>query len=214
MPLPRWLRAFLPKPVSPTPPVPARDVHVLAASTAACEQARADLQPSRDFIDTGVRMHIAAHDPEFPNKREAAVKTILAAIDTVAQTHGFTKKAKSWAKTGNLGIVSIHLQRSRYGFESYVNLGFQPLDEAPHGPWAQDDFVRLARFYPPSAPQSGEAGTLTYLDVFDDPSALDQPMEILSERALPWLVAHLTNPTAHSLPFLQGQAALPNDISD
>ncbi|WP_323005119.1 DUF4304 domain-containing protein [Pseudorhodobacter sp.] len=150
-----------------------------------------------ETVDMGVRMHIAAHDPQFSAKREAAVQTILAAIDRVAQAHGFTKKPKSWAKLGALGTVSIHLQRSRYGFDCQINLVFQPLPEALEGTWGQDEFIPLGRFYPPP---SATAGTLTYLDIHQNPAALDQPMQVLNDLALPWLLAHLTNPQAPLLP--------------
>lgn len=217
MPLPQWLRALLPKTPSPTPstPAPATDAEILAASTAAYEHARANWQPSEDVIDTGVRMHIAAHDPEFPAKREAAVAAITAAIDAVAQAHGFTKKPRSWAKSGDLGTVSIHLQRSRYGFDCHIDLGFQPLAGglSTSGPWALDDYVALARFYPPHPSESGaaaptEQGAITYLDVHEHPDGLAIPMTVLSEQALPWLTAHLTNPAAPNQPFLQGTAPL------
>jgi hypothetical protein len=193
MPITSWLRALFSKSPAPEPaPAPPTDA-----------PAHAEYEPH--VVDNGVRMHIAAHDPEFPKKRDAAVGTITAAIDVVAQAHGFTKKAKSWAKTGTLGTVSIHLQRSLYGFESYINLGFQPLDGAANGPWAQDDFVHLGMFYAPCTATAGSAaelGTLTYLDVAEDPDSLIQPIEILDKLALPWLLAHLTDPMAHSLPYM------------
>jgi len=196
MPFLTWLRALFSGPAHaarpPTAPPPT--AHDLPNS----------LQP-----DNGVRMHIAAHDPEFPTKRDRAFETISAAIDAVALAHDFTKKPMSWAKTGDLGTVSIHLQRSRYGFDCHINLGFQPLDESADGPWAQDDFVPLGRFYPPNPASVDEPGTIAYLDVHTDAGSLDQPMTILNAQALPWLVAHLTNPAAAKMPFLPGPVSLP-----
>ena len=143
--------------------------------------------------DNAVRMHIAASDPSFPAKREAAVAAITAAIDTVAAAHGFTTKAQSWAKSGPLGTVTLHLQRSRYGFDCQINLGFQPVCEPETGPWALDDFISPARFLPDTT--TGD-GTLIYLDVNDDPSKLATAIAALNDNALPWLLAHLTNPDA------------------
>lgn len=173
---------------------------------------KSQIQPDPIQPDNGVRMHIAAHDPAFPAKREAAFDTITAAIDTVAQAHGFITKPKSWAKSGELGTVTIHLLRSRYGFDCHINMGFQPLDDAAdgpaaQGPWAQDDFVSLVRFYPPQTPtlpnaDADEVGIIAYLDVYLDAGSLDQPMTVLSEQALPWLLAHLTDPDAPNRPFL------------
>lgn len=211
----QWLRALRRKPAAslqePPPDQPsltAADDRIRAEHAALYEEARANWQPNQAFIDNGVRMHIAANDPAFPAKREAAVKAITAAMDKVAQAHGLTKKAKSWAKSGPLGTVSMHFQRSRYGFECYINLGFQPLSEASHGPWAQDDFVRLGRFFPTDLTASGEPGALIYLDVHEDAAALTGPMQVLESRALPWLLAHLENPDAWRAPFLTGPAAM------
>jgi hypothetical protein len=159
-------------------------------------------------VDNGVRMHIAAHDPAFPAKREAAVDIIVAGIDAVAQAHGFVKKAKSWAKSGDLGTVSIYLQRSRFGFDCQVNLGFLPLDGKPSGPWAQDDFVPLDRFLELDVAASEPLAMLTYLDVYEDPTSLANSMRILSEDALPWLLAHLTDPNASTRPMLRRAAPL------
>jgi hypothetical protein len=171
------------------------------------EPAIAEDEP--DLVDNGVRMHIAAHDPEFPAKREAAVKSILSAIDEVVLAHGFTKKAMSWAKSGTLGTVSIHLQRSLYGFDCHINLGFQPLDGESFGPWALDDFVQLDRFFPPAAQVGSADGTLTYLDIHEDAGCLAELMQVLNDQALPWLEAQLNDPKAHSLPFLSGLTPVP-----
>lgn len=187
MPLPSWLRPLLGR-------------H--RATPATQTQPQNDAPPAPIEVDNGVRMHLAASDPEFPAKREAAVESIIAAIDTIAAAHGFSKKAKSWAKTGPLGLVSIHLQRSHYGFEAYINLGFQPVSEQPLGLWAHDETVRLDRFYPDSADAPPPDGALIYLDVYDEPDSLSPAMTILDDRALPWLVAHLTDPAAHTKPLL------------
>jgi hypothetical protein len=175
-----WLRGLFPK----RPPLTAPDTP----------------DPHAESIDNSVRMHIAAHDPAFPAKREAAVDRIVAAIDAVAQAHGFTKKAKSWAKTGDLGTVSIHLQRSRYGFDCHINLGFSALTGDAPGLWAEDDFVALERFFPVETDAEEKPATLTYLDVHEDDAKLAETMHILSERALQWLLTHLTDPNAHDRP--------------
>lgn len=207
MPLASWLRALFPKRPSPDPapatakaPVSREDKIQIAAILPTNESAKTEHKP--ELFDNGVRMHIAAHDPEFPAKREAAVESILSAIDKVAQAHGFTKKAMSWAKSGTLGTISIHLQRSLYGFDCHINLGFQPLAGECLGPWAMDDFVQLDRFFPPVALADRSEGALTYLDVHEDEGCLAQTMDVLDGRALPWLEAQLNDPEAHSLPFL------------
>ncbi|WP_050527474.1 DUF4304 domain-containing protein [Pseudorhodobacter aquimaris] len=135
--------------------------------------------------DNAIRMHIAASDPDFPAKREAAVSAIIAAIDGVAQQHGFSQKPKSWAKEGALGLVSIHVQRSRFGFDCQINLGFQPRSQRLEGPWAEDGFVSLGQFFPQDGPIEEEGGIITYLDVYRDAASLMPIMRILEGHALP-----------------------------
>ncbi|MGL4311674.1 MAG: DUF4304 domain-containing protein [Paracoccaceae bacterium] len=147
--------------------------------------------PNPPSPDQGARIHRAAHDPEFAQKREAAINAITAAIDAVAEKHGFTRKAKSWAKDGPAGRVSIQLQRSRYGWECHVNLSLDRTDEQRDGIWAHDDFVGLGEFYTPGEGQGTEQGAIYYLDVHEDPAALDLPIQVLDQRALPWLQGQL-----------------------
>lgn len=147
--------------------------------------------PPPEPADHGARIHRAAHDPEFPKKREAAIEAITAAIDAMAEKHGFTRKAKSWAKDGPAGRVSIQLQRSRYGWECHVNLSLDRKDGQREGVCAHDDFVGLGEFYAPGEGQAPEPGVIYYLDVHEDPAALDLPMQVLDQRALPWLLGQL-----------------------
>jgi hypothetical protein len=192
MPLPNWLR--LP-PRTSTSSFPAQNLPADPALPFATAQSP---------VDNAVRTHIAASDPAFPAKREAAMIAILAAIEPVAAAHGFTKKAKSWAKTGPLGLVSLHVQRSRFGFEAVLNLCFQPTSGEPPGPWARDDFVPLGQFYAgvsAGGDRPDGADGLVYLDIHDNAAALDAAMQVLANAALPWLLAHLTDPEAPLISF-------------
>lgn len=143
-------------------------------------------------LDPDVRRHHAAHDPEFPAKRERAVQILRDAVGRVAEAQGFITKPASWSKAGPLGLVSLHLQRSAYGFDCTINLGWQPHDAVAQGIWAQQDHVPLGHFYPDSGgTHDTPAGTIIYLDVIEDENALSEAMQVLSERALPWLLRHL-----------------------
>jgi hypothetical protein len=190
MPLLTWLRARLTKPApqagqtTPVAPPP-------KPATAATPH-----QP-----DNMVRMHIAASDPEFPALRDAAIAQIIAAIDSVAQQHGFVKKPRSWAQSGPLGTISIQLQRSRFGFDCGINLGWLPLSDAAPGPWMLDNVVPLGDFMPQDATLSNDPGTLVYLDVHAHPVHLETAMDVLNTRALPWLTAHLTDANAPLAPM-------------
>ena len=44
-------------------------------------------------------------------------------------------------------------------------------------------------------------GGLVYLDIHDNAAALDAAMQVLANAALPWLLAHLTDPEAPLISF-------------
>jgi hypothetical protein len=144
--------------------------------------------------DPGVRIHRAAHDPAFPAKREAAIAALTAGIDSAALAVGFEAKPQSWAKTGPLGTVSLHIQRSRYGFDCEVNLGFTPAVGDAKGPWEEEGRIPLGWFY------GKEPAPMIYLDIIETPETLQTALRALQTVALPWLVAHLTDPEAAHRP--------------
>jgi hypothetical protein len=138
--------------------------------------------------DNSHRIHIAANDPAFAQKREAAVGVICAAISTVAEPMGYAQTGLTWARETAAGKTAVHLQRSRYGFDARIILRFvTPLGDLPDDPvWQAGDDIGLDRF---AAPGTGD-GVLIYLDVLENPACLDRPMATLRDHALPWLDAH------------------------
>ena len=138
--------------------------------------------------DTSHRIHIAANDPAFAQKREAAVRVICDAIGAVAEPMGYTQTGTTWTRETPAGKTAIHLQRSRYGFDAQINLRFvTPDGDLPDDPiWQQGDDIDLGQFYDAGT----GTGLLSYLDVHENSACLTQPMEILRNRALPWLDAH------------------------
>jgi hypothetical protein len=176
MPLPRWLQPLFPA----------------QTSVATTSERSQPLSATTTTPDPDARIHIAAHDPDFPRKREAAVLAICAAIDRVAAPSGYACRGTTWSRASVRGTTAVNLQRSRYGFEAYLNLRFLPADgiDLAATPWAQDDDIRIASFYLPDENVAAEPGVIFYLDVHEDPASLDQVMRILATRALPWLDAH------------------------
>lgn len=196
MPLPRWLLSLIPQKSaqSGTPPPPRGEGW--GGGQAPAIQPPPTSDPSAQ-PDHSHRIHIAANDPAFPAKRDAAITLICQAITDIAAPMGYTRKGTTWSRTTARGKSAIHLQRSRYGFAADINLRFlMPDGTAPdHGIWAQDDDVSLRHFYLSAESSGPENGVIIYLDVHDDPASLDLIMHILATRALPWLDAH------HSAPF-------------
>lgn len=154
--------------------------------------------------DTSHRIHIAANDPAFPAKREAAVALICQAITDIASPLGYARKGTTFTRTTPKGRTAINLQRSSYGFVATINLRFLQPDGTPptSGLWALDDSIRLQRFYLPTEQSGAEDGEITYIDAHDDPASLDLPMHILKTRALPWLDAHHTETAPEIEDFL------------
>jgi hypothetical protein len=154
--------------------------------------------------DDAHRIHIAANDPAYPAKREAAVTLICAAIDAIATPMGYTRKGTTWSRSSPRGRTIINLQRSQYGWHADINLRYiLPNGEAAsHGAWAGGYDVRIGMFYKPGEGHGSEPGRLAYLDISEDPATLDLPMHILHTRALPWLATHHqgTLGIAHPLP--------------
>ena len=188
MPLPRWLHSLIqPKPTTAVAPPPPRG----EGWGGGLPQTTPDTATPPD---TSHRIHIAASDPAFPAKREAAVALICDAITDIATPLGYTRKGTTWTRTTPMGRTAINLQRSSYGFVAYINLRFLRPDGTPPttGLWVMDDSIRLQKFYLPPEHSGAEDGVLTYLDVQGDPASLDLPMHILKTRALPWLDAHHT----------------------
>ena len=203
MPLPRWLNSLIGRkpPKTSAPPPPRGEGWGGGPDPAIASEVQPFPTPdptprgegeSHPAPDQSHRIHIAANDPAFPAKREAAVKLICQAITDVATPMGYTRKGTTWARTTKRGKSAIHLQRSSYGFVAYINLRFVTPDgnSLNSGVWAQDDDIRIQRFYLPTESIGLEDGVLTYLDVSETPDCLIEPMHILASRALPWLDAH------------------------
>ena len=146
------------------------------------------------MTDNSARIHIAASDPAFPAKREAAVAAICAAINTIAAPLGYVRKGSTWSRQTGQGRSAINLHRDRFGWHALINLRFlTPDGDCPQsGDWALTcgGDIRIQNFYLPDECADQNFGELFYLDVHDTPASLDQPMRILRTRALPWLDAH------------------------
>jgi hypothetical protein len=136
-----------------------------------------------DSPDPGVRIHLAAHDPEFPAKRDAALALLRDAVRAVMARHGFTEKPQSWVREGPQGRAAIAVFPSRYGFEAEIRLSFLATDGEAQGVWAEEGHLTLDAFGAPAA--------LIYLDVLDQPEVLAATLQVLEVRALPWLIGHL-----------------------
>ncbi|MGL4235185.1 cupin domain-containing protein [Tabrizicola sp.] len=141
--------------------------------------------------DRSARIHTASQDPEFPARREAGHRAIMAALDAALGPLGYALKGTTWSRTSDTGKSAVHLQRSRYGWEVCLTLRFlMPDGSAPDTDhWREDGEVGLSRFV-----EEGDPGTIAYLDAEEQPERLAHVIDILTTRAIPWLEAHHDDP--------------------
>jgi len=136
--------------------------------------------------DLAARQHAAAHDPTFPERRELAFRTIVAALDAAIAPAGYVLKGSTWSRFTPRGRSAVHLQRSRYGWEVQVLLRFLTVAGEPpdHPDWPEGEDVTLIRF---GGGGGEDPGRLAFLDVLERPAQLARTIDILVAEALPWL---------------------------
>jgi hypothetical protein len=121
------------------------------------------------------RIHLAAHDPAFPARREAAVGAMAGVIDRVLVPRGYLRKGQGWAKAGPAGRAVVHLGRDRFGWEAMVTLRWCAAGAE------EDEEVALGALGTPPL-------RLVYADV---DTLLDDLMARLAGPGLDWLEARL-----------------------
>ena len=141
-----------------------------------------------DDEDLAARKYAAAHDPAFPQRREAAYQAVVAALDAALVPQGYGLKGSTWSRVSPAGKSAVHLQRSRYGWEVQIVLRFlTPEGDLPdHPDWDDGEDMTLVRF---GGGGGEDPGRLAFLDVLERPAQLDRTIDILVSEALPWLEA-------------------------
>jgi hypothetical protein len=191
-----WLRRLMGMPVPGEPfkrhPT---DQAIIDASRAADEAFKKTYVPPTEMKPHDMRIQQAALDKDFPEKRKVAVRQINDALKAALGPAGFTHVKGVFTRdiNGKSGIV--RLERSRHGFEAMIKVSVEnPAKvfgtQAPHVVRLHD-FLRKHELPPVS---EGGSGWIEYLQVFQDPAALTPHITVLMARALPWMLAHATNP--------------------
>lgn len=141
-----------------------------------------------DDPDLSARQHLAANDPAFPARREAAWGRIVAALDGVLGPAGYVLVKTTWSRISPAGKSAVHLQRDRYGWDVRIVLRFvTPDGEVPdHPDWPGGEDVTLAEFF---EAEVSDPGRLAFIDVLEQPVCLDLAVDILREQVLPWFDA-------------------------
>ena len=141
-----------------------------------------------DDPDLSARKHLAANDPAFPARREAAWARILSVLDEVLVPEGYALYGTTWSRITAQGKSAVHLQRSRYGWDVQIVLRFvTPEGDVPdHPDWPGGDDVTLQDFFERA---DHDPGTLAFVDVLDQPECLELTLQILRNQVLPWFDA-------------------------
>ena len=141
-----------------------------------------------DDPDLSARKHLAANDPAFPARREAAWARILSVLDEVLVPEGYALNGTTWSRITAQGKSAVHLQRSRYGWDVQIVLRFvTPEGDVPdHPDWPGGDDVTLQDFFERA---DHDPGTLAFVDVLDQPECLELTLQILRNQVLPWFDA-------------------------
>ncbi|MGL5008388.1 MAG: hypothetical protein ACRC6I_00790 [Paracoccaceae bacterium] len=190
-----WLRRLMGLPI-PGEPFKRhwKDQEIIDKARAEYEAFMETYVPPTEMKPHDKRIHEAALDKDFPEKRKVAVSRINAALKTALVPAGFTHSKGAFTRAiGNKkGIV--RLERSRYGYEAMITVTI----EGPatmfgtQGPKTVrlHEFMRKEELPPMS---EGGSGWIEYLMVYQDAAAMDPHIKLLMERALPWLMAHAAN---------------------
>lgn len=138
--------------------------------------------------DLSARKHLAGSDPAFPARREEAWGRIVAALDAVLASAGYSLSGTTWSRASAVGKSAVHLQRNRYGWDVQIVLRFvTPEGGVPdHPDWPGGEDVTLAEFFERA---DNDPGTLAFVDVLERPECLEVAVKILREQALPWFDA-------------------------
>ncbi len=151
-------------------------------------------EPSPAYLRRVERLALSAATPDFAKIRTKAAKAVHAALGEHARPLGYRSVRSGWEKSGLLGTARVVIQRGSSGADCAINLEVVPRIGQR---WREP--TRLGRFYRPEEADGIEPGWILYLDVAEDPAALDLPMRIFAERALPWLEACLRRGTGLAL---------------
>ncbi|MEZ5798912.1 MAG: hypothetical protein R3D63_16435 [Paracoccaceae bacterium] len=129
--------------------------------------------------------------PDQGDRRDAAFAATRARIDRLLAPAGFVRRGEVWSLSTEFGQAQVALRRLRGGTEAEISLAFLPREgHRPRNRPAETAPLSLPHFYRASEGRQFHDGRIFYAIVDHDPSALDRPMAVLRDRALPWLMGH------------------------
>jgi len=175
------------------------------------------------LIDRELFRKAAAGSPEFirymnhPDLkaiRAKVLKTLVAELEATLKPLGYDRKGTEWRKASKFGRSILQLQKSRYGFCLYINVGRLPrfvLIPRYSMSGTRDGFA-LTRFqsFCPELPQKDyENDSLYYVKLHENAAFRDAVVAIVRARLIPWIEARHKARSVIFLPLPEQMAKVP-----
>src|SRR5262245_29334865 len=152
--------------------------------------------------------------PDLKAIRAKVFKTLVAEFDATLRPLGYDRTGTEWRKASKFGRSILQLQKSRYGFNLYINVGRLPrfvLIPRTGMSGTRDGFV-LARFqdFCPELPQRDyENDSLYYVKLHENAAFRDAVITIVRSRLVPWIEARHKGLSLIFLPSPEHMAKVP-----
>lgn len=152
--------------------------------------------------------------PNLKSMRNDVVNSLTADIDALLKPLGYEKTGLEWRKTSFCGMSLLQIQRSRYGFGLFINVGRLarggPVPTYPAGtfrPW----FVleRPSKFCPELRKRGCHIDELYYLRLHEDPAFRNAILTVVRQRMIPWLEVRHSKWSLIWMPSCQNMAKVP-----
>lgn len=142
--------------------------------------------PEPTEAEMAIMIAFAGH-PDRKARREAVVRVLRDRLDVMLTPLGFQRRDQDWLKSVPKGEVLVQIQRFRGGVNATLVVGFLPKPGFKPKDVAADRLTtQLPNFVQMSERTFVRNGTITYAFADDDLAALDFPLAVLRDRALPW----------------------------
>ena len=127
-------------------------------------------------------------NPEKNKIRAAAKRVIKKRIEDVVMPIGFspTERGTGWELKKRLVTRGIYVQASRSGDRCYFNIAKQFKFKFRFV--NTSEVKRLGHFYDTGYDRVGEKGSLYYYDVEQFPHYVDQVINVIEKKVIPWLL--------------------------
>ena len=168
----RWLLSLFSKPEPPpTAPVPV------------------DWQPPHPTDDEQAIVLAFLKAADRKARRDQVMRVLTGRLDGLLLPSGFVREQKRWVRDLRAGRAVVAIKRFSGGYDATLEIEFVPKRKPAHI-YAGLLTTQLPNFVQMAERTFARNGSIIYAFVDHDPTALDFPLAVLRDRALPWLLDH------------------------